>query len=490
MKYKAKILPLSTGRQAIVAMTLQDTVEHDWHPGTRLKISAGKTSIIATLDNDTRLLGRGSIGLFSESAKKLGVKDKAVLHVEEVQKPESVWLIKKKLSGKKLTGEELYSIVKDITDDKLTEVELTYFVAGCYAWGLSLDETYHLTQAIVKTGSQLHLNEPIILDKHCIGGVPGNRTTLIVVPIIAAFGLPIPKTSSRSITSPAGTADTMEVLCNVELSLERITQVIKKTNGCMVWGGTLNLAPADDKIIVVEHPLSIDARGMLLSSVLAKKKSVGATHLLIDIPYGEGAKIESKSDAKALRRYFLIMGRRLGMRMNVLLTDGSQPIGNGIGPYLEAMDVLKVLKNDTDAPRDLKEKCILLAGELLNLSGKTTNGFTVARNLLESGKAYLKFMEIVAEQGKRTLPKPASHHHDVLAWTTGKVVRIDNKDIAKIALLAGAPQTKQAGCYLHKKKGEFVRQGEKLLTIYANAKAPLEYASTHFIKNRTYAIRP
>jgi thymidine phosphorylase len=223
--------------------------------------------------------------------------------------------------------------------------------------------------------------------------------------------------------------------------------------------------------------------------VLAKKKSVGATHLIIDIPFGPGAKIETEQEAKHLKQSFLVMTRRLGIKTKVLITDGSQPIGRGIGPLLETEDILKVLRNDADAPLDLREKSLLMAGELLNLSGKTKDGFMVAQHLLDSGKAYEKFMDIIEAQGRKRMLPLATHKHTFTAWKTGIVKSLDNRSIGKMALLCGAPQTKQAGAYLHKKTGEHVRKGQPLMTLYANNKTSLEYASRFFKKHVTYVIR-
>ena len=220
---------------------------------------------------------------------------------------------------------------------------------------LDINESVSLTKAMINTGEILKLNKYPVMDMHCIGGVAGNRTTMIIVPIVASAGLTIPKTSSRSITSPAGTADTMEVLSNVSFSIKEIKKVIRKTNACLVWGGSVNLAPADDKIIRIEHPVSLDPEGQLLASILAKKRSASATHLLIDIPIGKGSKIENRKKALHLKRLFESISKKLGIKIKVIITDGSQPVGNGIGPGLEARDVLWVLKNDSKQPLDLKD---------------------------------------------------------------------------------------------------------------------------------------
>ena len=404
------------------------------------------------------------------------------LSIKYENKPKSVFFIKKKLRGEKLDYNEIHQIVKDIVDNKLTDIELTYFVASTYIHELTIKETVYLTNAVINTGKTLKLNKYPIVDKHCIGGVAGNRTTMVVVPILAAAGLTIPKTSSRSITSPAGTADTMEVMCNVSFTLEELKKIVLKTNGCLVWGGAVNLAPADDKIIRVEHPVSLDPVGQLLASILAKKKSVSATHLLIDIPVGKGAKIEKKSEAEELKRRFELIGKKLGFVMKVVLTDGRQPIGNGIGPGLEAIDVLKVLMNEKDAPQDLREKSIKMAGELLELAKKVKKGYgyKMAKDIIDSGMAYKKMVEIIKTQGgKITEPnkiKLAKLRLDIKAEQHGTIREINGKIISKIAKIAGAPQDKGAGLYLNVHVGDKVNKDSILYTIYSENNEKLEYA--------------
>lgn len=497
MRFKAKNLPLETGSTLVVFINKADAKAFDLHLGDRVRVSPGgngkngKGAIAAVDYASSSLVKPGGVGLSKEVAEALNggrKKEKQGVSIIKVNRPKSLRFIKRKLAGKRLTNDEIRQIVQDIVNNELTDIELTYFVSACYSHDLSIKEITALTKEIVATGQTLKLNAYPIMDKHCIGGVPGNRTTVIVVPIIAAYGLAIPKTSSRAITSPAGTADTVEVFTNVSMTLEKMKAIVKKNNGCLAWGGSLNLAPADDKIIRVEHPLSIDATGMLLSSVLAKKKSVGATHILIDIPYGSGTKVEKRKKALHLKHMFEILCKELKMKAKVVLTDGSQPIGNGVGPLLEAMDILKVLQNEDDAPRDLKEKSIRLAGALLNLSGKTKNGHTVARHILESGKAYEKFIQIIKAQGEKKLPEPARYTTHIHAYKSGRISDIRNTHISRMAVMCGAPKTKEAGVYVHRKKKDKVKKGDILLTLYSQDRQLLQYALEMYSKSETIRI--
>ncbi len=413
------------------------------------------------------------VGLFQEAFNRLKIPEGTHIELSKEQRPMSIQFIKKKLSGEELTSEEIDTIVKDIVNNELSEIELTYFVSGCYTKGLSIEETVSLTNAIVNNGERLHFKDKIICDKHSSGGVAGNRTTMVVVPIIASLGYKMPKTSSRAITSASGTSDTMEVLASVTLSKEKIMEVVKKTNGCMVWGGGVDLASADDKMINVRHPLSMDPTGMLLASILAKKKAAGATHILIDIPYGPGVKVKTKSEAKKLGKLFIKVSKKLNLKIKVLLTDGSQPIGNGIGPALEAADVLSVLQGD--GPNDLREKSIYLATELLNLVGEK-DSLNKVLDSIESGKAYQKMIEIIQAQGghKHPIIPKAKYFFNVNANRDGKITFIDNQKINKIATMAGAPEEKTAGIYLRVRANREIKRGTTLFTIYSNSLQNIE----------------
>ena len=476
MKLKVKEVQLTTGGPLIAVLHEKTARTLGVFPTDRLHIQRllNKQGANCVIDISTKGIKEGEIGLFEEAIKKMKVRPGITVEVERAEHPASIQYIKKKLEGKELTEKELESIVKDIVNNELSETELTYFVSGCYSKGLSIKEIVALTNAIVNNGETLHFKkEEIVLDKHCIGGVPGNRTTMIVIPIIASLGYKIPKTSSRAITSPSGTADTFEVLAPVTLKKKKIEEVLRKTNGCIAWGGGVDLAAADDKMIKIRHPLSIDPTGMLLASIMAKKKAAGATHVLIDIPWGKGAKIEAKKEAKRLRKLFLKVGKLLGFKMKVILTDGSQHIGNGIGPALEAKDIISVLKGD--GPSDLREKALFMATEALKLIGEK-NPKQKALEALESRKAYFKFRDIIHAQGGLKHPNipQAKYFYNVDATQEGRIKEINNKKISFLATLAGAPEEKTAGIYLRVRKGRPIKKGMTLFTIYTNTQTNLE----------------
>ena len=493
MKLRLKRIGIDTHRENIAFLAYDDLTGRalGLHPMDRIEISANERRLVAVLNIvEESVLPIGTIGLSNAAFDELGVSDNSLVDVAPAEEPASLDLLQNKIAGKQLTSHDFERIVDDIVQGKYSKVELTAFVVSATINGLNDDETMWLTEAMIKSGDQLKFDSAIVADKHSVGGVPGNRTTPIITSIAAAAGLLIPKTSSRSVTSPAGTADTMETLMNVELQAERIYDIVKKENGCLVWGGAVNLAPADDLIIQIEHSLNIDAQSLMISSILAKKKAAGATHVILDIPVGHGTKAETTEKGECLKRRFQQLGLRLGLNIRGLLTDGSQPIGNGIGPALEAKDVIKVLTNDPEAPIDLREKSLYLAGELLELTGKSTpgQGRSIAQQILASGKALDKFEKIRTLQGRHEIPTLGSHTKDVLAEKNGQVNAIDNRIISRVAQLAGAPHNPGAGVYLAKHVSDLVDKGQLLLRIYAESDESLTFATRYWVENSSAAI--
>jgi len=483
-KLTVRIIDIDAGRP-IVLLHENDAEKLSIHMGDRASLCKSKGSgcnSVGIVDVTDTMVHEGEIGVFNDLAAPMKLSPRSTVIVSPRDKPESVGYIRKKIDGVELSEYELNCIIKDIVDDNLSDIELTSFVTASAIHGFSKDETTALTLAMVNTGDRLDFNG-IVVDKHCIGGVPGNRTTMMLVPMLASMGLKIPKTSSRAITSPSGTADTMEVLAPVSYGAEQIKKFIAKAGACMVWGGAVNLAPADDKIIRVEYPLSLDAEGQVLASIISKKKSVGSDYVLVDIPYGAGAKVIEKDKAVELAKKFVDLGKEVDMEVRYILTDGTQPIGNGIGPVLEARDVLMAL--DGNGPQDLTEKSIMMAGELMEFCGSAKKGAGAkeARACLEDGSAMKKMREIIKMQGgdpnvKVEDLKPGKFKKDIVAKTSGTVKKIDNMSVAKLAKAAGCPRDYAAGVYLYKKVGDSIEKGEKLFTIYSENKTKLHYAVT------------
>ena len=444
----------------------------------RVAISNSK-KVYAVVDIFPKLVKEDEIGLSQELNEILKLKNKSIVEVSASELSNASFLIKKKLNGATLNKKELNYLISEIVHNNLTEAEIAFFTAAQKLNGMKFEETINLTKAMVKTGARLKFKGKYVADKHCIGGIAGNRTTPIVVAICAAIGITLPKTSSRAITSASGTADVMETISDVELSLEKIKKVVKKTGACLAWGGSLGLAPSDDKIIQVERLLNLDVEPQLLASIMSKKISAGAKYILIDIPYGKGAKVKNIKKAKDLGKKFKKIGDRFKLKLKVVYTDGKQPIGNGIGPILEMQDVLSVLQNLKETPQDLREKSLFLSTEIIKLCG-IKNARKKAEDALSSGKAYKKFREIInAQNGKNNFDskvgelKLAKYKKVVKAKRSGKITCISNKGINSLCRVLGTPETISAGCYLHRHLGN-VLKGDKLLTLYSESKTKLK----------------
>ena len=461
----------------------------------RVEIAAGPdtSAVLATLNvvDDASIVAPGQLGLSLEAFQQFGLTEGASVTVAHAKPPSSLRAVHRKIAGERLSYADYEAITHDIVDHRYAKIEMAAFLVACTETGMEREEVLHLTRAMASSGERIDWHEPLVADKHCIGGIPGNRTSMLVVPIVAAHGMFIPKTSSRAITSPAGTADTMEVLAAVELPPDRLNEIVRTQRGCLAWGGTARLAPVDDILISVERPLSLDSPGQLVASILAKKLAAGATHLLVDIPMGPTAKVRSQAEALRLRKLFEFVGDRVGLQLEVMITDGHQPIGRGIGPVLEARDVMQVLDNDPDQPRDLREKALQLAARILEFDPDVRGGqgYTLARDILESGRARNKMQAIIDAQGAQNGSfKLGVLCNPVPAERDGTVAAIDNLQMAHIARLAGAPMDKGAGVDLYKKVGDKVHQGEPLYAIHAEFDADFSFACESASRNNGFKL--
>jgi thymidine phosphorylase len=463
---------------------------------SKIEVHANGRHILATVNvvDDTAIVGCQELGLSEDAFTQLGVQDGHTALVSQAEPPASMAALFRKIDGERLDRADFHAIVQDIASHHYSKIELTAFVVACNRAELDREEVYFLTEAMVASGRQLDWHEPLVVDKHCIGGIPGNRTSMLVVPIVAAHGMLCPKTSSRAITSPAGTADTMAVLANVELPFAQLEEIVRNHRACLAWGGTADLSPADDVLISVERPLSIDSPGQMVASILSKKIAAGSTHLVLDIPIGPTAKVRSMPEAQRLRRLFEYVAGRMHITLDVVITDGRQPVGNGIGPVLEARDVMRVLENDPRAPIDLRQKALRLAGRLIECDPDVRggDGFAIARDILDSGRALSRMNDIIAAQGARSFDpndlQLGGLSFEVHATTPGVVAGIDNFQIARVARLAGAPKVPGAGVDLIHKLGEAVTSGDLLYRVHAAYAADLEFARQACARATGYTI--
>lgn len=480
-KLKLKFLGINTYHEPVIYIREDSHIckSEGYEAQARVRVTLNERSLIATLNtiqSDLLHHNEASLSSYAWDFLKANVGDE--ISVSHPRPLDSLSFIRSKIYGNELTTDEINQIIVDLVAGRLSDIHISMFLSAAAAIGLNLRETLDLTHAMVKTGRTLSWPSDLVVDKHCVGGLPGNRTTLIVVPIVAAFGLMIPKTSSRAITSPAGTADTMEVFAPVDLDIKTMQKVVEQEQGCITWGGSVSLSPADDLLIHIERSMDLDSEGQLVASILSKKISAGSNHLLIDIPIGLTAKVRTLQHAEMIKSILEKTAQAFSVKTTILMTDGTQPVGRGIGPALEAKDVLSILSGDKNAPTDLKDRALTLAGHIIEFSPDVQpgTGKQIAISILESGKALKKFEAICQAQGGMFSIPNSNYRHTVEARQSGKIIGIDNRHIARLAKLAGAPTYKTSGVELLTKVGSMVKKNQPLFVIHAEAKGELDYA--------------
>ncbi len=478
MKFKVKIVDVMSGT-AMCAMDPKDCLELGVKENDRIRLSGPKGDVTVVLVTSDQFVDPGVILIASKSAKRIGAADGSEIDAVYSPAPESVRAIRRKMDHQKLTQKEIASIVDDIYEGSLSNIEVSAWLTALYINGMDIEEIAYFTNAMVDTGDRVPFEKGPVFDFHSIGGVPGNKVTPIVVSIVAAAGLMLPKTSSRAISSACGTSDFVETFCDVEVSAERLKEIGESVGGAFVWGGSMNLAPVDDIVINIEHPLGINPRPQMLASILSKKLAINANYLLVDIPTGAGTKVPTIEVARAYARDLMDLGEKIGIHVECAITYADQPVGCAIGPKLEARECISILEGN-EHPASVIEKACECAGILLEMGG-FQNGVQKAREILKSGKAHEKFLEIVVAQGGRKDLKstdlvPGTYTFDIVSNKSGYVHSINNKDIVAIAKACGAPSDKGAGLMVMKKKGQRVEAGDVLFTLFADNPVKLERA--------------
>ncbi len=480
LRFKVIVYDIEQGQNEVV---LNEAQAHELDLGLhdRVEIVFKKKKAVAIVDYSHKAVPSGHVGVFWEVALALGIKTGDWIELKAAPRPSSLDAVRRKLDGKVLDKKEVQSIIADLMAQRLSTAELSAFIAAVHTRGMSVEETIALTDAIVASGERLKFSKdgPII-SEHSIGGVAADRTSMVFVPIMASMGFRVPKTCSRAISSAAGTADVMELFCRVDLPADKMKRVVDKVGGCLVWGGAVNMAAADDKLIQIRHPLHLDPKPLLLSSILAKKKAEGAQFVLLDIPTGMGVKIADVEEARLLAKDFVALGLHLGLTVDVSITDGSEPLMPVIGPVLEARAVLETLQGR--GPKSLVEKSCRLAGISLSMVRKVSHeeGYRLAKQRMEGGHALKKFLEIVQAQGGDPSIKtddlvPGEYHYTLEAKEGGRIRHVDNRRISRVVRALGAPQDHKAGMKLHALKGDHVEKGQPLLDLFATSKDKLNF---------------
>ena len=492
-RLRVRRLYLHTQREPIVIMRTDCPVCRSEGLAPRAQVllrTDGREVMGVLFQGADDILEQDEVGLSEAAWRLLGATDGEWVAISSHPPPvSSMGAVRSRIFGTTLEPAALNEIVRDVVAGRYSDVQLAAFITAGSALPLTDEETIALTGAMARAGEQLRWDREVV-DKHSVGGLPGNRTTPIVVSIAAAAGLTIPKTSSRAITSPAGTADAMETVTRVDLDITAIRRVVDAEGGCLAWGGALKLSPADDIFIGVERQLDIDPEGHLIASVLSKKIAAGARKLVLDIPVGPTAKVRSSAAGQKLAMRLRDVASHFSVTTVTVISDGTQPVGRAIGPALEMRDVLAVLRCETNAPADLRQRALTLAAALLELGGAAGQdcGLARAEELLDGGFAYRKFEKICLAQGGFREPVAASIQQTIMTGRSGRVAEIDNRKIARIAKFAGAPDNGRAGLILNVGVGDELRADQPLMTLYSDTSAELDYA-LNYARSVDFALK-
>jgi len=494
---RTKVLDIKTGHPWIIVIHEADAKRNGIYPGNKIILKWGKKQTEVTVDLSKELIKEGEVGLFKDITEKYPIKEGEIIELFLASPPSSLEAIRKKLKRGRLNYEEVLSIISDVVNYHLDDIQIAFFIASAFIEkNFSLEEIYYLTKAIAETGQKIYWNSEVVVDKHSVGGLPNNRTTPLVVSIIASLNILIPKTSSRAVTSACGTADVIESIAQVEFDLETIKKIVKKTNGCLVWGGSLKLAPADDRLLKVSYELGIEPLSKMIVSIMAKKVAMGATHLVIDLPFRRGTKISNYAEALKIKDIFLKISQKFNIKTEVLTEEIKYPIvGDGVGPLLEIIDVLKILEQRENRSLYLEERALKLAGLLLEIIGKAPKGKgrILAKKQLENEEALKKFQEIIeCQNGKKNISlndiQLPNIFFDFKAQKSGYLKEIDPLKINRLARLLGAPTIKEAGILFLKKIGEKITEGESLFKLFSNSQQRIDLALQKIEEDKPFEI--
>ncbi len=476
-------LDVRTGDMMVALINEVDAEENGIGIGdsVSLDVAGRKGSIIVSVDITDSLIDEGEIGFYEGIWNKYNLNYGEIVKIKLVSPSEAVASIRKKVLGKKLKYKEIFNIIRDISNDKLGKILTTYYAASGYAQGFDDEELYYMTKAMAETGEMFKF-EGIVADKHSIGGVAGKGITPIVVPIVACVkGITVPNTSTRAITSASATTDMLEVIMPMSFSKEELDSFILKCNSFMVWGGGLDLAPADDKIIQVQKPIGIESIDKFVASIVAKKVAQGVNHVIFDVPVGNSAKIKTEKEYNKVKSTFEKTCAKFDIKVIVYRRDVNGIDGNSVGPCLECKEFLRVYERDNRRSLQLEEDALRMAGRLIELCGKVEKdkGYKLAKDILESGDAFAKLCEIIDMQGGNKKISSDSleiggNTFEYKSKKSGVIKGINNKKVFEVCRALGNPRIKEAGLYFHKNVGDEIKHGDKLVTLYATTDSRLE----------------
>lgn len=494
---KTKRIDIQNWEEMIVVLNEQEAREYGINALDKVSIFYKWQEIVLNVDLSNKLVKPREIWLYKDVYKKYKIKENQNVWISfTTNSNESMDALKKAIKWFKLNYKEIYAIMKDISTNRFTDTLITYFSALGFFKKSTDEELFRMTKAMAETWEMLKFKW-VVADKHCMGGVPGNETTMIMIPLLASLGIKMPKTFSKSITTPAATWECVDVLMDISFNKKEIENLVKKENCCLVRWWWLDLAPADEKLIKVAYPLSMQSFSRTVVSIMAKKYAMWINHSLIDIPVWPTAKVSNKKTALWLKKKYEYIWKKLWMKMIVEITDAKEPIGAGIWPHLQVREVLRVLQQHELRPMDLQNKAIHLCSKVIELvwMAKWKKAHELAYNQLKSGAAWKKMQKIIKAQRWKN---PNIKSEELKLWKFKKEVKAEkNWTIKKIDLklindttrTLWSPIDEKAWLYLHKKTWDKVKENDIIYTMYASEASKINMALENLKWKKMYEIK-
>jgi pyrimidine-nucleoside phosphorylase len=420
----------------------------------------------------------------------------------------AVDIIARKRDGMALNAEEIEFFVQGFTQGRIPDYQVSAWLMAIVLRGMDRQETIDLTMSMARSGDQLDLQSiaPFVVDKHSTGGV-GDKTTLVVAPLICAAGLYVGKMSGRGLGFTGGTLDKLESIpgYQADLTVQAFLTHLEATH-IVVTGQSADLAPADGKLYALRDvTATVDSLPLIASSIMSKKIAAGANGIVLDVKVGHGAFMRTEQDAQALASMMVDIGRSMGRRVRAVISDMNQPLGNAVGNAVELREALETLNGQ--GPADFRVHCLTIATQMLLLAGRAQDeaeATTELGHLLNNGRALAKFREWIAAQGGdvETVDDPsrlpsARYVREVPAPRSGYIAGLNARDVGLTSMLLGGGRAKKGdqvdhavGIVLHAKIGHYVAEGQPLLTIHASDEAKLSGARQRLLAAYEWSDSP